>query len=160
MGYSLNTSAISRLPENNTRIIICFRNQFERTWSSFKMMKIAVKHEEASALLLHEFPTHLETSKYYKQVDLLGYLKFITKLHYPRKSNQFIEKYFELEVENFRNQSFEERVQYEISFLLRRKQTPFLSILEHSFYTFPLKNLLSKFINEDIDYYLWSDKNF
>jgi hypothetical protein len=113
------------------------------------MKKIVVKQEEASTLLTHEFPTSAATLKYLQQ-NHFELMKFITKLHYPRKSNQFIEKYFKLEVENLRNQSFEERVQYEISFLLRRECAPFLSILKASFYTFPLKNILSKFINEDI----------
>ena len=148
--YSLNSSAIAKMPESNTKIIICFRNQFERTWSSYKFKKIAVKHQEAAGLLLDGFPTQSESSKYYQADDLLGYLKFITKAHYPTKLNQYIEKYFQSEVENLLMQSFEERIKYEISFFSKIGHGPFLSILESSFYTFPLKNILTKFTNEDI----------
>jgi hypothetical protein len=55
-----------------------------------------------------------------------------------------------IERANLASQSFEKRLQYELSFRLRRGTFPFLSILHSSFYYIPIKNLLSKFLDEDI----------
>jgi hypothetical protein len=55
VGYALNKSAIERLPKKNSRIIICLRNQFDRTWSSYKMKKIATSDNVNADILLNNY---------------------------------------------------------------------------------------------------------
>ena len=55
VGYSQNNDALERLPKKNTQIIICLRNQFNRTWSSYKMQKIAISDNVNADVLLNRY---------------------------------------------------------------------------------------------------------
>jgi hypothetical protein len=150
VGYSLNPSAIQRLPKYDSKIIICLKNQFERTWSSYKMQKLITNNKYASLSINLGPLGEKDSLEYFKTDHALDTARKLYKYNFPRQSNSTIDKYFEFQVQNFNNQSFEERIQFEISFFLRRRQFPFLSILNASFYYFPLKNLMREFIEEDI----------
>ncbi len=110
------------------------------------MKKIFVNGGQSAQIL---FDSNNQSKKTY-QSDGLFRWNSIAKLHFPRKSHQFVDKYFLIEAENLKNQNFEERINYEISFFLRRRTLPFLSILESSFYTYPFKNLMEKYLPKDI----------
>jgi len=140
VGYIKNINAINNLPEHNTKLIVCLRNQFERTWSCFKGYKLST-HQFHSFSYLMSFPTMTENAALNPKQVFFD----IIKLHYPLKSLPFIEKYFDFEFNNIKNQTFRQRIQYELSFYLRRGEFPFLSILLNSFYSFSLKNLLNKY---------------
>ena len=40
VGYIINKAAIDGLPDHHMNIIICLRNQFQRTWSAYKIFKL------------------------------------------------------------------------------------------------------------------------
>jgi hypothetical protein len=86
--YIINKGAIDGLPEHNTKIIICLRNQFQRTWSAYKMFQISSNSVDASKYKL-EHPHFSKNSSEFVPI-WLSYLK--TK--YPASSQVHVEKYF------------------------------------------------------------------
>lgn len=144
VGYIINKAAIDRLPHHHTKIIICLRNQFQRTWSAYKMFQISLNSADASKYKL-EHPHFSKNSSEFASIWLNN-----LKLKYPASSHLHVEKYFNHEIENLKSQTFLERIAYEISFFLRRSEYPFLSILSQSFYAMPIKYVLSKFHHNQV----------
>ncbi len=146
VGYANSMAAIERMPHYNCKIIICIRNQLERSWSSFKMANILAKGGEQTKKIAAQYP-YLQRAR---DVNGIDSVLEIINLFYPRKSSAFVEKYFREEVERLTNSSFLERVNYEIEFFLSRREFPFLSIISDSLYYKPVKNLLQKYQPEDL----------
>ena len=111
VGYIKNQNAINNLPEHNTKIIVCLRNQFERAWSCYKGYKLFAD-EKQSYRYLKSFPTITEATAN----DPKKLLFDILRLHYPLKSSEFVKNYLQIEWERINSQSFLERISYEISF--------------------------------------------
>jgi len=149
-GYATNLDALGRIPEHNSRLVLCLRNQFERTWSAYKMKKLYVSGGSNVSKFIDKFPTAKGTRAYFKSSDVYDIILSTVKLHYPRKSTDYIDKYFDFEWNQFSKQTFVERINYEIAFLLKRRMFPLISILNDSFYTFPIKNILSRFHAKDL----------
>lgn len=146
VGYAGNPTAIRCMPEYDTHIVLCLRNQFERAWSSYKMKKLArVKDEPARKYwlsyqsgsggrrVIHEWGVSDES------------IHRINKLHFPRRSHGFIEQYGNKELAHIETHDFASRIQYELGFYLSRRSFPLFSILSSSFFYFPLKNLMEKY---------------
>jgi len=155
IGYATNPYALSRMPEHNTKIVLCLRNSFDRTFSAYSFFRIMCRRDAASLELLKSSidqrqsgsPRALEASSYEAYFES----RFdYTKIHFPARSEKFIRKYFIEQAENILNQSFIDRINYEIGFFLSRRNYPFFSILVNTCLTFPLKNLLQKYNPEDI----------
>ncbi|XLY86640.1 hypothetical protein ACK8QS_13810 [Ectopseudomonas mendocina] len=153
-GYALNPETLKRMPEHNTKIILCVRNYFERCFSAYTFYRTTVRRDKTSVALLSSIPDHLELSRADKHTPpedfLYEHFFKIYKIHAPVKSAAVIRNYYELQARNVLEQSFAERVRYEIGFFLSRRQLPFFSVLSSSFLTHPLKNLLAKYRAEDI----------
>ncbi len=146
VGYANSMAAIEKMPHYNCKIIICVRNQLERSWSSFKMVNILAKGGEQTKKIAEQYP-YLQRSRDVNGIDsVLEIINFF----FPRKSSAFVEKYFREEVERLTNSSFLERVNYEIEFFLSRREFPLLSVISDSFYYKPIKNLLQKYQPEDL----------
>ena len=73
-------------------------------------------------------------------------------MHQPREKHLYFDRYFDLEAENFSHQSFEDRINYEMAFKLKRNNYPHLSILNHSFYSETVKNLMAQFTKDQITF--------
>lgn len=154
IGYATNPYALSRMPEHNTKIVLCLRNSFDRTFSAYSFFRIMCRRDAASLELLKSSinqekstPRRLE----YDSHEAYFESRFdYTKIYFPAKSEKFIRRYFLEQADNISNQSFMDRVNYEIGFFLSRRNFPFFSILVNTSLTFPLKNLLQKYNPEDI----------
>jgi hypothetical protein len=157
VGYALNNDALERLPKKNSHIIICLRNQFSRVWSSYKMKKIAISDSVNAGVLLNRFfnsdlDSQKKTLDHFDSISLFDLLKAIEKKHRPREEHLYFDRYFDLEAKNFSHLSFEERINYETAFKLKRNKYPHLSILNQSFYSEVLKNLMAKFTKDQITF--------
>lgn len=139
VGYALNPDAIARMPEHFTRMILCFRNPWERTWSAYKMKKAyALGHKDLRERVKKEFPlNHME-------------LQDMMYFHYSSKLRKTIDFYLAAECARFVEGDFLSRIRYEIDFFYVRGNWPFLSILGASRYRYALGNILEKFAPEDL----------
>ena len=148
-GYAFNPQAIARMPEHNTKIILCLRNHFERCFSAYSFYQTIARRDGTSAALLRTLPGNRTESA--DQPESLFEVTFnILKMYFPTKSEQAIRGYYEEQASNICNQSFMERVHYEMGFFLRRRAFPFFSILGAGFFTHPLKNFLVRYQASEI----------
>jgi hypothetical protein len=145
VAYITNVNAINNLPEHDTKLIICLRNQFERSWSCFKMYKLWCDSDRS-----YEYLMTIPTMKHEFASDPITLILDLLKRHFPLKSMPFIKKHLQFEIQMIQSQNFQQRVTYELSFFVRRGEFPFLSILIYSFYTKHLKYLLNKFTSKEL----------
>ncbi|MCL1530300.1 hypothetical protein M3O57_07900 [Xanthomonas nasturtii] len=157
-GYSHSPYAISRLPEHGTRIVLCLRNPFERTWSSYRMKKInALQDSESLALS----DSYLKTSGTTTTRDGTRLPKITAStiyqeqknLHirmFPRVSSGYVEQHFDAEIDRLRQGDFAGRLDYEAAFLMTRRSFPFMSVLVASFYYTSIKSFLDRYRPEDL----------
>lgn len=152
VGYSFNPRAIARMPEHNTKVILCLRNHFERCFSAYSFYRTIARRDKASATLLGTTPAIAEFSgRDEDDPELLFEILFhIFKLHSPAKSEGVLRGYFLEQADNISRQSFRERIDYETGFFLSRRSFPFFSILGSGFFTYPLRNLLTRYKASDI----------
>jgi len=155
VGYAAVPHIVQRLPEHDTRIVICLRNQLERTWSSYKMKKIMSKRlfegstsDEAMAYL-RSFQSSAGTGRTPSDPEKAEPHRIIRKF-FPRRSHHIVEGYERQEMAFVHSHSFMERIEYELAFYLSRRSLPFVSILSASFYYSPLRNLLEKYQPSDV----------
>lgn len=155
VGYAAVPHVVERLPEYDTRIVLCLRNQFERTWSSYKMKKIMSKRlvegtitDDAMAYL-KSFQTGEGTGRTPSDPDRAEPHRIVRKF-FPRRSHHIVERYERQEMTFVHTHSFMERIEYELAFYLSRRTLPFVSILAGSFFYFPLRNLLDKYQPSDV----------
>lgn len=151
VGYAGDPGAVRRMPEYDTRIVLCLRNQFERTWSAYKMLKLASVRNEQYDEYYRSYQSTAGTGRIIR--DNAQWLDFVHGIHkkfYPRRSHHFIERYGNLELEHIRNHDFAARVEYELSFYLARRSFPLFSVVTASLYYFPVRNLLEKYQPEDV----------
>lgn len=157
-GYALSPYAISRMPEHGTRIVLCLRNPFERTWSSYRMNKInALQGSEALALSNSYLKTSGTTTSrngtpvrnittstpYHEEKDLQLRM-------FPRVSAGYVERHFDAEIDRLRQGDFAGRLDYEAAFLMTRRSFPFMSVLLASFYYAGIRAFLERYRPEDL----------
>jgi len=145
VAYIANANAINNLPEHDTKLIVCFRNQLERTWSCFRMYKLW-----CDADLSYQYLMTIPTMKHELAASPITLILNLLKRHFPLKSQPFVRKHLQNEIQLIRSQTFAQRIAYELSFFVRRGDFPFLSILIYSFYTKSLKHLLGKFTSNEV----------
>lgn len=151
VGYACNPAAVRRMPEYDTRIVLCLRNQFERTWSSYKMKKLYCVEDERVKDYFRSY--HSENNVKRKQSasdNPMEPMYVIPRKHSPRRSHAFVEKYVDKELAHIRSHDFLTRIEYELGFYLSRREFPFFSILLGSFYHHPLRNVLRKYQPSDV----------
>ena len=155
VGYAAVPHIVHRLPEHDTRIVLCLRNQLERTWSSYKMKKLLAKQLLDEAVpdevfrYLKSFQTGVGTGRTPTEPWKPNPHRIIRKF-YPRRSHHFVERYERQEMEFLRTHDFMERIEYELSFNLSRRTLPFLSILSASYFYFPLRNVMERYQPSDV----------
>ncbi len=132
--------------------ILCLRNHFERCFSAYSFYRTIARRDKASATLLGTTPAIAEFSgRDEDDPELLFEILFhIFKLHSPAKSEGVLRGYFLEQADNISRQSFRERIDYETGFFLSRRSFPFFSILGSGFFTYPLRNLLTRYKASDI----------
>lgn len=151
-GYAANGAVIARLPEQDTRIVVCLRNQLERTWSSYKMKKLmTATGSDAAQQYFSSFRRNLPgggirpaTARPDRET-----VRILNKF-FPRRSHHIIERYALQEMEHLRTHDFATRIEYELAFFLSRRTLPLVSILGASFYFLPLRQLLEKYQPSDV----------
>ena len=152
IGYAVDANVVRRLPEHDTRLVLCLRNQFERTWSSYKMKKLIANGGSQSAQdyfsSFHRAGVDGTTEANINMVAQA--LHRIMKLYFPRRSHHIVERYVNQELEHVRTHDFAARIEYELAFYLSRRTLPFVSVLGSSFYYRPVRNLLEKYQPADI----------
>lgn len=141
--YASNPGAIQRMPGDGTRIVVCLRNQFDRMWSSYKMIHMY------DAMDKYKDP-FMEGHRDKTREFMLDYAWAATRKSFPVASHATVERYFRNEFEHVLSHSFIERVEYEIAFYLSRKGLPFFSVLGPSMYYFPLRTVLEKYRPQDV----------
>lgn len=153
--YAILPHVIQRLPEHDTRIVLCLRNQLERTWSSYKMKKLlcrSVVGGDVSGDAINYFKSYQTgagTGRTPANPDTTDPHRTIRKF-FPRRSHHFVERYERQEMEFVHTHDFMERIEYELAFYLSRRTLPFVSILSSSFFYYPLRNLLGKYQPTDV----------
>ena len=155
VGYAFNPQAIARMPQHNTKVILCFRNHFDRCYSAYSFYQAIARRDETSVALLQTIPELLALLKdnegaAHNPESLFEVTFQIMKRYFPVKSEKVIRQYFEEQAGNICSQSFQERAHYEIGFFLRRRAFPFFSILGSGFFTHPLRNLLVRYQAADL----------
>jgi hypothetical protein len=151
VGYASNPAAVARMPEYDTRIVLCLRNQFERAWSSYKMKKlVSFDNEQANDYCL-TYQSGDGTGRIIRdQAAWLEFVHKINKKYFPRRSHHFIERYGHEELEHIRTHDFAARIEYELAFYLSRRTLPLFSVIAASLYYFPVRNLLEKYQPSDV----------
>ncbi|MGV7195269.1 hypothetical protein [Xanthomonas axonopodis] len=157
-GYALSPYAISRLPEHGTRIVLCLRNPFERTWSSYRMNKINALQEGEALALSNSYlkasgtttarngtrmPKIIASTPYQEEKDLQLRM-------FPRVSSGYVERHFDAEIDRLRKGDFAGRLDYETAFLMTRRNFPFMSVLVGSFYYAGIRSFLDRYRPEDL----------
>jgi hypothetical protein len=151
VGYALIPAVVSRLPEHDTRLVLCLRNQFERAWSAYKMKKLFSVDSEQVRNYLQSFQSGVGTGRQTR--DLEAALEFVhgtNKKYFPRRSHGFVEKYGNQELEHIRTHDFAARIAYELGFYLSRRTFPLFSVLSSSLFYYPLRNLMEKYQPSDV----------
>lgn len=139
VGNALNPGALARMPEHFTRMVLCFRNPWERTWSSYKMKKaLVLGKQEWHDRYVEDLPE--------RQIGLRDMLHF----HYSPKIRKTLDAYHAAEQQRLREGDFLSRIRYELDFFYARGHLPFFSILGPSRYRYALGNVLEKFAPEDV----------
>lgn len=151
VGYADNPAAVRRLPEHDTRLVLCLRNQFERAWSAYKMRRLIGVDGDVVKNYWRSFAIGVdERLARHEQREVAEIMHTTNKKHFPRRSHGFIERYGNHELEHIRTHGFAARVEYELAFYLSRRTLPLFSILAGSLYYFPVRNLLEKYEPSDI----------
>jgi hypothetical protein len=152
VGYAGSAAAIARMPEYNTHIVMCLRNQFERTWSSYKMKKLIVGEPTEETIRYRlSYQSNAETGRAPLVEEDLNKEKFsVTKKLFPRKNHHIVERYMRHEREHLRTHDFAARIEYELAFYFARRTLPFMSVLGASQYYMPMRNLLERYQPADV----------
>lgn len=152
VGYSVNPKAIARMPEHNTKIILCLRNQFDRCFSAYRFYQAIARRDQSSLALLESAPVFFSLGDHEKNSSetFFEFFFHIYKLHFPTKTETALRGYFIEQADNICRQSFRERIDYEISFFLSRRSFPLFSVLSNASFTYPLRNLLARYQARDI----------
>ncbi|MCG8276531.1 hypothetical protein [Stenotrophomonas sp. NLF4-10] len=150
VGYFTNRLAMSRLPTRRTRIVVCMRNPFERTWSSYKMKKLVVQQGEGAEHIRSRVHSAAGTNFTEPETTTYQRWKEQNRKHFPHESEFFCDKYFDAEAERIMAGSFLQRTDYETAFLTVRHKFPLLSILWCSYYYRGLRMVLEKYPPEDV----------
>lgn len=151
VGYAMNPAALARMPERDTRLVLCLRNQFERTWSSYKMWKLAGRDDKQINDYFLSFQSGAGTGRNPRDVAAAReFVHEVNRKHYPRRSHHFIERYGKQELDNIQTHDFAARIEYELAFYLSRRAFPLFSIITGGLYYFPIRNLLEKYQPSDI----------
>lgn len=125
MGYSHYRHAFARMPKRTAKVVLCFRNPWERMWSAYKMNK-------------------------YEQGRHGWDWKEVVLSLYRAEARDAVSRYFDEEALRLQRGSFLERVQYETDFLYARGTFPFLSILCFGTYRAALGGVLEHFAPERV----------
>lgn len=151
VSYAAAPATIHRLPEIDTHIVLCLRNQFERAWSHYIMYKLVFGADggEVGKQYLSSGASDNDPNRPIRKKPKVS----IFDLHlqyFPRRRHNIVLSYLHKEVQHLLGHTFRERLDYEISFFLSRHKAPCFSILHTGMYYLPLRNLLEKFLPEDI----------
>ena len=152
VAYSFNPKAIARMPEHNTKVVLCLRNQFDRCFSAYSFLQAIARRDHTS---IAQFETRLPGAGLGGRDKNDPQLPFdrlfhLVRLYSPSKSESVLRGYFLEQADNISRQSFRERIDYEIAFCLSRRSFPFFSVLGNASFTYPLRNLLARYQARDI----------
>lgn len=141
--YGLNKNALSNMPEHFTKIIVCIRNHWERTWSNYKMFKLmTTKNKEWGAIAREDFPIGEGAS----WLELNNF----SETFYKGSDSNRIAKIDQLEKKRLIESNFSSRMSYELNFYFSRGIFPFYSALWGSRYSAILRNLIEKYSTKNI----------
>lgn len=143
-GYALNSVALSRLPQKRCKVIFCIRNAFHRAWSSYKFKKLISMGEESFLRTMPDSMVHNS----HEPGDLLSRLCKAQATHHPPKMRSKIREYCHKEYADIRDTKFIDRCNYELDFFLSYRFFPIVNVLEASFYTYPIRNIV-EFVDLD-----------
>lgn len=151
-GYAFDPATVQRLPQYDTRLVLCLRNQFERMWSFYKMFKVdSLGGDRAQDYFSSYQSEDSGTGRAPREASTFSAAVIrICQAYFPRRSHLIVEGYARQELEHLRTQTFMQRIEYELAFYLSRKQFPFFSILSNSFYYTPLRTLLERYLPSDL----------
>jgi len=151
-GYAFDPATVQRLPQYDTRLVLCLRNGFERMWSFYKMFKVdCLGGDEARGYFSSYQAEGSGTGRAPREACTFSDAVIrICQSYFPRRSHLIVEGYARRELEHLRTQTFMQRIEYELAFYLSRKQFPFFSIIANSFYYTPLRTLLEKYLPSDL----------
>ncbi|MDR0528337.1 MAG: hypothetical protein LBG69_01815 [Zoogloeaceae bacterium] len=139
VSYSVNPAALARMPEQHTKIVLCFRNPWERLFSHFRMRKLETAPPGLKTVNpVDHYPTQILTHAERNQQS------------YPKKKLPFLQKYLHREAERMWNSDFPGRIAYELAFYFSHGGFPFHSILSEGRYFRGVKNVLEKYNAEDV----------
>lgn len=129
VNYATDGKNIDRFPPNSL-ILFCLRNPLDRLYSHYKMTKIEILRPNG-------------TSEYFSKIKGFSERK-IADLHAKRHglTPERASEVFQINTDLIKEQTFLERVRYEISFFLSRHQWPARSLIFSSTFNFQMKNLL------------------
>jgi hypothetical protein len=151
VGYADNPAAIRRMPEYDTRLILCVRNQFDRAWSAYKMLKLVTIDTEEVRSYWSSCGAGVEERRTFDaKADVLEVMHSTNMKHFPRRSHGFIERYGNQELEHIRTHDFAARIEYELAFYLSRRSWPLFSVVAGSMFYFPIRNMLEKYQPADV----------
>jgi hypothetical protein len=127
------------------KIIVCLRNQFERTVSAFNFYK-SWNSEKLSPTLQKKLLLEIayknlpEENEYNNLQGHYIHSWFNCQDQMTRNENSLDR--FDRYIEEFNNSSFQKRVSYEIRYLNKENEFPRLSILSNSFYSWKIRLML------------------
>lgn len=155
VGYAQDPGCVARLPEHDTRIIICLRNPFERLWSAYKMHKVLRNNSgEANEYLTSYFTRDQDAASGItdagSETRLFRAVQESYKKYFPRRSHDIVEGYLNQELNRIEKGSFASRIEYELGFYLSRRKLPMASILIQSFYYYAIRTVQQKYLPSDI----------
>lgn len=143
--YGLNRYAVNNMPEHFTRIIVCIKNHWERTWSNYKMFKLmAQNNKEWGEIARNDFPMG-EGASWLE-------LENFSETFFKSNTSNIIAQYHNLEKQRLLKSNFQGRINYELNFYFSRGIFPFYSSLWGSRYSLILRNLIEKYSPSNIHF--------
>ena len=126
-GYAFDPATVQRLPQHDTRLVLCLRNGFERMWSFYKMFKLdSLGGDQARDYFSSYQSEHSGTGRAPRETSTFSATVIrICQAYFPRRLHLIVEGYARHELEHLRTHTFMQRIEYELAFYLSRKQFPF-----------------------------------
>lgn len=150
VGYAFNPAAIERMPQRDTRIILCLRNHFERCYSVYSAWHVIAQRGADAARVLDTIPLG-SISEYYgvplehRESFLFEVVREIIGRQVSVDQKAAVDREVLEQADLISSQSFMERVDYEMEYHRIGGAFPFFSVLGSGFYSQALGNLLDRY---------------
>lgn len=153
VSYVTNPVALDRLAQAHAKIILLYRNPYDRAFSAFRMYRLFTSSNIQSAEVFATLKENYPTKEPYKNLNWLLDSYELEPLYRESMGEAAFKKlqhFLKPEIERLQTMNFGERLAYEINFSEKLKFFPFYSILLNSLFARATQFVVERFSPERI----------